>query len=81
MIGEVKRCKKVPSWIRRGSVTMSEDMFIKKAVRWCAFLIAVQEARSAFADVSPKDLQKAIDKAVDEVRSAKSGTRSVNYNP
>jgi hypothetical protein len=59
---------------------MCESKFIEKAVRWDVFLGAVREARAAFADVSPEDLHKAIDEAVEEVRERNQGTRSVNYN-
>jgi len=43
--------------------------FIEEAVRWRIFHQTVREARAAFADVSPDDLQKMIDEAVEEVRA------------
>ena len=60
---------------------MRERKFIKNAVRWRIFRRTVCEARVAFADVSPGDLQKVIDDAVEEVRARNQGTTSVNYNP
>ena len=38
-------------------------------MRWRIFHQTVREAREAFADVSPDDLQKMIDQAVDDVRA------------
>jgi hypothetical protein len=43
--------------------------FIEEAVRWRIFHQTVREARDAFADVSPDELQKMIDDAVEEVRA------------
>ena len=43
--------------------------FIEEAVRWRIFHQTVQQARKSFADVSPDDLQKMIDEAVDDVRA------------
>jgi hypothetical protein len=43
--------------------------FIEEAVRWRIFHQTVGEARGAFADVAPNELQKIIDEAVDEVRA------------
>src|SRR5882672_3819520 len=43
--------------------------FIEEAVRWRIFHQTVREAREAFADVSPRELQQMIDKAVDDVRA------------
>jgi hypothetical protein len=43
--------------------------FIEEAVRWRIFHQTVREARRAFADVSPADLQKMIDEAVEDVRA------------
>jgi len=43
--------------------------FIEAAVRWRIFHQTVREARAAFADVSPAELQKMIDEAVEDVRS------------
>ena len=43
--------------------------FIEDAVRWRVLLQNVREAREAFADISPNELQKMIDEAVDDVRA------------
>lgn len=43
--------------------------FIEEAVRWRIFHQTVREARAAFADVSPDELQKMIDEAVEDVRA------------
>ena len=43
--------------------------FIEEAVRWRIFHQTVREARVAFAGVSPGELQKMIDEAVEDVRS------------
>jgi hypothetical protein len=43
--------------------------FIEEAVRWRIFHQTVREARTAFADVSPDELQKAIDESVEDVRA------------
>jgi len=43
--------------------------FIEEAVRWRIFRQTVGEAREAFADVSPDELQKAIDEAVEDARA------------
>ena len=43
--------------------------FIEEAVRWRIFHQTVGEAREAFADVTPEELQRQIDEAVDEVRA------------
>jgi hypothetical protein len=43
--------------------------FIEEAVRWRIFHQTVRETRKAFADVSPNELQKMIDQAVEEVRA------------
>jgi hypothetical protein len=43
--------------------------FIEEAVRWRIFHQTVREARAAFADVSPEELQKMIDEAVEDVRA------------
>jgi hypothetical protein len=58
----------------RGSESIEED------VRWPIFRETVREARAAFAEVSPKDLQKASDEAIEEVRARNQGIPSVNYN-
>ena len=43
--------------------------FIEEAVRWRIFHQTVREARAAFADVSPNELQKMIDEAVEDARA------------
>lgn len=43
--------------------------FIEEAVRWRIFHDTVQQARAAFADVPPDELQKMIDEAVDDARA------------
>ena len=43
--------------------------FIEEAVRWRIFHQTVHEAREAFADVPPDELQKMIDEAVEDVRA------------
>ena len=43
--------------------------FIEESVRWRIFHQTVREARKAFADVSPNELQKMIDEAVEDVRA------------
>ena len=43
--------------------------FIEEAVRWRIFHQTVGEAREAFNDVSPDELQKLIDEAVEDVRA------------
>jgi hypothetical protein len=43
--------------------------FIEEAVRWRIFHQTVRNAREAFADVSPNELQKMIDEAVEDVRA------------
>jgi hypothetical protein len=43
--------------------------FIEEAVRWRIFHDTVQEARAAFAEVPPDELQKMIGEAVEEVRA------------
>jgi hypothetical protein len=43
--------------------------FIEEAVRWRIFHQVVHASRKAFADVSPDDLQKMIDEAVEDVRA------------
>lgn len=50
--------------------------FIEEAVRWRIFHQTVQEARTAFADVPPDDLQKMIDEAVEEVRAKRHRQRA-----
>lgn len=43
--------------------------FIEEAVRWRIFHQTVGEARKAFAELSPDELQKMIDDAVEDVRA------------
>ena len=43
--------------------------FIEEAVRWRIFHQTVRKSREAFADVSPNELQKMIDEAVEDVRA------------
>jgi len=43
--------------------------FVEEAVRWRIFHQTVREARDAFADLPPADLQKMIDEAVEDVRA------------
>ena len=51
--------------IKKGDISK----FIEEAVRWRIFHQTVREAREAFADVSPDELQKMIDEAVEDVRA------------
>jgi len=51
--------------MRKGDISK----FIEEAVRWRIFHRTVGEARAAFADVSPDELQKMIDEAVEDVRA------------
>ena len=48
---------------------MTSRKFIEEAVRWRIFHQTVRQARQAFADVSPDELQKLIDEAVEDVRA------------
>ena len=50
--------------------------FIEEAVRWRIFHQTVRESRKAFADVTPAELKKMIDEAVDEVRLKRYRDRS-----
>jgi hypothetical protein len=43
--------------------------FIEEAVRWRIFHQTVGEARAAFADVSPDELQNRIDESVEDARA------------
>ena len=45
------------------------SQFIEEAVRWRIFHQAVRQARKAFAEVPPHELQKTIDEAVEDVRT------------
>jgi Ribbon-helix-helix domain len=50
--------------------------FIEEAGRWRIFHDTVLEAREAFADVPPEELQKKIDEAVEDVRARRYGERA-----
>ena len=55
-----------------GSLGMKKgdlSKFIEEAVRWRIFHQTIQQAREAFADVPPDELQKMIEEAVDDVRA------------
>jgi Mg/Co/Ni transporter MgtE len=43
--------------------------FVEEAVRWRIFHQTVREAREAFADVPPDNLQDLIDEAVEDARA------------
>jgi hypothetical protein len=51
--------------------------FIEEAVRWRIFHQTVRDARETFADVSPDELQKMIDEAVEEVRATHYRERAI----
>ncbi len=51
--------------MRKGDISK----FIEEAVRWRIFHQTVREAREAFANVPPDELQKMIDEAVEDVRA------------
>ncbi len=51
--------------MRKGDISK----FVEEAVCWRIFHQTVREAREAFADVSPDELQKMIDDAVEDVRA------------
>jgi len=53
----------------RGMKKGDLSKFIEEAVRWSIFHQTVREARAAFADVSPNELQKMIDETVEDVRA------------
>ena len=53
----------------RGMKKGDLSKFIEEAVRWRIFHQTVRQARQAFADVSPDQLQKMIDEAVEDVRA------------
>ncbi|MGD1097096.1 MAG: ribbon-helix-helix domain-containing protein [Bryobacteraceae bacterium] len=53
----------------RGMKKGDLSKFIEEAVRWRIFHQTVRESREAFADVSPAELQKMIDEAVEDVRT------------
>ena len=50
--------------------------FIEEAIRWRIFHQTVRDARAAFADVPPEDLQQMIDKTVEEVRAERYRARA-----
>jgi len=55
-----------------GSQGMKKDgisKFVEEAVRWRISHQTVSEAREAFADVPPDELQKMIDEGVENVRA------------
>lgn len=57
-----------------GSHGMQEgdiSKFVEEAVRWRIFHDNVQEARDAFADVIPDELQTLIDASVEDVRATR----------
>jgi hypothetical protein len=43
--------------------------FIEEAVRWRIFHDTVQQARAAFAEVPPDELQKMIGEAIEDARA------------
>jgi hypothetical protein len=43
--------------------------FIEEAIRWRIFHQTVRDARTAFVDVPPDELQRMIDETVEEVRA------------
>ena len=43
--------------------------FIEEAVRWRIFHQTVRQARKAFSDVPPAELQRMIDQSVEDVRA------------
>lgn len=51
--------------MRKGDISK----FIEEAVCWRIFHQTVREAREAFADLAPDELQKMIDDAVEDVRA------------
>jgi len=51
--------------MRKGDISK----FIEEAVRWRIFHQTVDEAREAFAGVSPDELQKMIDEGVEQARA------------
>ena len=54
---------------QRGMKKGDLSKFIEEAVRWRIFHQTVSEARAAFADVSPNELQKLIDESVEDARA------------
>jgi Mg/Co/Ni transporter MgtE len=50
--------------------------FIEEAVRWRIFHRTAREAREAFADVPPDEMQKIIDEAVEDVRAKRYRARA-----
>jgi hypothetical protein len=51
--------------MRKGDISK----FVEEAVCWRIFHQTVREAREAFADLAPDELQKMIDDAVEDVRA------------
>ncbi|MGA3327101.1 MAG: ribbon-helix-helix domain-containing protein [Terriglobia bacterium] len=51
--------------VKKGDISR----FIKEAVRWRIFHQTVTEAREAFVDVPPDEIQKMIDEGVEDVRA------------
>ena len=51
--------------IKKGDISK----FIEEAVRWRIFHETVHEARKAFADVPPDELQKMINETIEDVRA------------
>ena len=58
-----------PFWASQGMKKGDLSKFIEEAVRWRIFHQTVGQARQAFADVSPDELQRMIDETVEEVRA------------
>jgi putative PIN family toxin of toxin-antitoxin system len=58
--------------MRKGDISK----FVEEAVRWRIFHRTVGEAREAFTDVSPGELQRAIDDAAEEVRAERYRARA-----
>lgn len=50
--------------------------FIEEAVRWRIFQQTVEETQAAFSDIPPKELEKRIEEAVEEVRAKQYRQRS-----
>jgi hypothetical protein len=50
--------------------------FVEEAVRWRIFNRTVRDARKAFADVPPSELQKMIDEAVEDARAKRYRARA-----
>lgn len=52
-------------------MTADQPRFIEEAVKWRVLDQTMAEARSNFADMSPKELESVINEAVAAVRKAK----------